>query len=406
MDTDIDLEKLKLRSKNIWRKNKKLIILMTAAAIAGLIIAGLNYVTYQDTINKFSLEEPQSITATTDASFTFNIAEPKLQSSTIMRLEFEGIESQTLLSVELNGEELQEVRGSSTTIDIPSEVLEEENEVVISRENLAITEQTLVSASVVSRTSLQQLIFVVLNFAAIALVFTPFGYLKYKQYIRKKKMEDQFPAFLRDVVEGTRAGMSLPQAIQNTETGSYGPLDEKIEKMSAQIDWGIPFDQVLENFGKETGSDIIQRSSDTIIQAYTSGGNIQQVLESVGENIRSIKQLTEERESQLYGEMITGYVVYFIFIGILIALTTFLLPNLADASESLGGSLGFFGGGSSGNLQENITLYRIWFQRLAYIQAIFSGLIIGKLAEGELKAGLKHSAILFAFGYLAMTFFL
>ena len=34
-------------------------------------------------------------------------------------------------------------------------------------------------------------------------------------------MEKKFPEFLRDVVEGTRAGMSLPQAIQNTESGNY-----------------------------------------------------------------------------------------------------------------------------------------------------------------------------------------
>jgi len=252
----------------------------------------------------------------------------------------------------------------------------------------------------------QQLVFVILNFASLLLIFSPLGYVKYQSYIERKKIEEEFPEFLRDIVQGTRAGMSLPQAIENTETGSYGALDEYIEKMSAQLEWGIPFDEVLENFGSEIDSPLIKRSVDTIIQAYSSGGNIQDVLESVGENIRSIKQLREERQSQLYGEMITGYIVYFIFIGILIALTTFLLPNLANASESLGGGLSILGNSGGGSLQENISLYEDWFSRLVFIQALFSGIIIGKLSEGELKAGIKHSAILFAVGYLAVTFFL
>jgi flagellar protein FlaJ len=220
-------------------------------------------------------------------------------------------------------------------------------------------------------------------------------------------MEEEFPSFLRDVVEGTRAGMSLPQAVQNTESGNYGALDDTIEKMSAQIEWGVPFDQVLSSFAEETHSPVVKRSVDTIIQAYNSGGDIQDVLESVGDNIRSIRRLKEERQSQLYGEMITGYIVYFIFIGILVALTTYLLPNLASASESLGtGGLALFGNSGGGSLQENIALYEKWFSRLVFIQAIFSGLIIGKLSEGEFRAGFKHTAVLFAAGYLTTTFFL
>jgi flagellar protein FlaJ len=285
--------------------------------------------------------------------------------------------------------------------------LEEENTVTIRRTQTGFNQQSLDDARVTATTNFQQLMFVVLNLSSLLLVVAPILYVKYTQYKAQKAMEQKFPEFLRDVVEGTRAGMSLPQSIQNTETGSYGPLDERIEKMNAQLDWGIPFGQVLRTFGEETGSDVILRSVDTIIQAYQSGGNIQDVLESVGDNIRTLRQLKEERESQLYGEMITGYVVFFIFIGILVALTGYLLPSLASAQSSLGSSGGFsaFGGGSA-NLQENITLYESWFQRLVFIQAIFSGLIIGKLSEGELKAGFKHMGILFAIGYLAVTFFL
>lgn len=403
----MNLENKKLKAKKFWRDNERMILLLAAAFIIGVTTASINYITYQDNLNKFELEGNQSITNDQIAEFNFQIEQPTLTNSPTIELTLTGVDTGVPLMVSLNGEDIREVTSNSATLQPSGDLLEEENTVTIRRTQTGFNQQSLDDARVTATTNFQQLMFVVLNLSSLLLVVAPILYVKYTQYKAQKAMEQKFPEFLRDVVEGTRAGMSLPQAIQNTETGSYGPLDERIEKMNAQLDWGIPFGQVLRTFGEETGSDVILRSVDTIIQAYQSGGNIQDVLESVGDNIRTLRQLKEERESQLYGEMITGYVVFFIFIGILVALTGYLLPSLASAQSSLGSSGGFsaFGGGSA-NLQENITLYESWFQRLVFIQAIFSGLIIGKLSEGELKAGFKHMGILFAIGYLAVTFFL
>lgn len=402
----MEIEMLKLKIKNYWRKNEKLILAIIGSFVLGAAIAGVNYVNHQSSLVKYESSERQLIDSQNEAEFEFQIQNPTV-AQTQMELQFENVGQQEPVNVLVNGQQLTQVSTDSELINIPSEQIRQENEITIVTSGLGIDEKYLTEARVTSTTNLRELMFVILNLVALLLMAAPVMYIKYEQYVSRKKMEEKFPEFLRDVVEGTRAGMSLPQAIRNTETGSYGPLDEKIEKMNAQLDWGIPFEKVLRNFGEETGSDVVRRSVDTIIQAYSSGGNIQDVLESVGENIRTIKELKEKRESQLYGEMITGYVVFFIFIGILVALTEFLLPNLASAQSSLGGSGSFsvLGGGGS-NLQENISLYNEWFRRLVYIQAFFSGLIIGKLSEGELKAGFKHMAILFAAGYLAVTFFL
>lgn len=405
----MNTKRLKLKTKNFWRKNEKLIALISVAFIVGASLAAFNFYQNQQSMVKFQLEGTQSITNEEDASFDFQIDQPSLAKGTELSLTFENVSSENSLEVFLNGEMLEQVDSNTALITVESGNLEVNNTVRVTRPSLGFQQQVLIDAKVTSQTNFQQLMFIVINLFSLLLMAAPIMYVKYKQYTARKKMEEKFPEFLRDVVEGTRAGMSLPQAIQNTETGNYGPLDEKIEKMNAQLDWGVPFEDVLQNFAKETHSDVVRRSVDTIIQAYNSGGNIQDVLESVGDNIRTIKQLKEERESQLYGEMVTGYIVFFIFIGILIALTNYLLPNLADAQQSLGGSGSFavLGGSSGGaSLEQNISLYNSWFSRLVYFQAVFSGLIIGKLAEGELKAGFKHMAVLFAVGYLATTFFL
>ncbi|MBC5793489.1 MAG: type II secretion system F family protein [Nanohaloarchaea archaeon] len=402
-------KRMKLKAKNFWRQNERLILLISVAFIVGASLMLFNLHQNQQNMVKFQLDKSMPIDNEQDASFEFKINEPSLAKGTTISLTFSNVSSGNGVEVYFNGESVESVNSRTALIKPSSENIQVNNTVRITRPSIGFQSQALVDAEVTSQTNFQQLMFVLFNLFSLLLMAAPIMYVKYEQYIARKKMEEKFPEFLRDVVEGTRAGMSLPQAIQNTETGSYGPLDEKIEKMNAQLDWGVPFQDVLQNFAEETHSDVVRRSVDTIIQAYSSGGNIQDVLESVGDNIRTIKQLKEERESQLYGEMVTGYIVFFIFIGILVALTNYLLPNLADAQQSLGGSGGFSvlgGGGGGASLQQNINLYNSWFSRLVYFQAIFSGLIIGKLAEGELKAGFKHMAVLFAIGYLATTFFL
>jgi flagellar protein FlaJ len=41
---------------------------------------------------------------------------------------------------------------------------------------------------------------------------------------------------------------------------------------------------------------------------------------------------------------------------------------------------------------------------MSVIQALFSGLVTGKMGEGTVGAGLKHSVVLLATGYLALKF--
>ena len=42
---------------------------------------------------------------------------------------------------------------------------------------------------------------------------------------------------------------------------------------------------------------------------------------------------------------------------------------------------------------------------LSLIQGLFAGVIIGKMAEGDLTSGLKHSLILMTVAMLAMSLF-
>ena len=77
-----------------------------------------------------------------------------------------------------------------------------------------------------------------------------------------------------------------------------------------------------------------------------------------------------------------------------------LTANIAGISSSSGGFEGLnLGGKSSFNPNE----FSIAFLSLLIVQGLFAGLIIGKLSEGRIKAGIKHSFIMVALAILIST---
>ncbi len=238
-------------------------------------------------------------------------------------------------------------------------------------------------------------LFTVFNLIGVGLVLGPATIIKYKEYLNSKEIESNFPSFLNDVVSGVEAGMTLPQAIDSASKNDYGVLSPYIKKMAYQIDWGIPFDEVLEILSRSTGSRVLKRTVSTIIETHRSGGNISDVLKSVGESIREIEKIREERKSHVYSQILTGYVIYFVFLAVIIGLQKFLMPTLVSS-----------GGSEFGFPEGEDVIYKNVFQNLIIIQGIFSGLSMGKMAEGSVLAGIKHLIVFVVIGFTAFTLML
>ncbi len=236
--------------------------------------------------------------------------------------------------------------------------------------------------------------FLILNLIAIFIGAGPIVFIQFINYKQNREIEARFPDFLRDVTDGIRSGMTLPQAIKSTENTNYGALTNHVKKIITKIDWGVPFDKVLLDFSK-TSTKPVKRAVSTIIETHKSGGNITEVLEAVANSVIEVNKIKTERSSYIYGQTITGYAIFFVFLGVMIALQTFLIPGMsisypaAFAMEISKESL--------------IVVYKQLFSWLIVIQGAFSGLVIGKMAEGTIIAGLKHSLILVIIGYSLFT---
>ncbi len=254
--------------------------------------------------------------------------------------------------------------------------------------------------------------------ASLVFSFLPYGVYSYFDDKKYEEMERQWPSFLRNLSEAIKSGMSLPQAFQNAAQTDYGRLNEAIELSSKQLSWDIPFTEVMHRFqDRVTKSRLISNSISIIMQSYESGGDIAKTMDSVSRNLSSIQTAHKEKKATLMQQVYIIYAIYFLFVGIIIALYRILLPLL-----DIGGGGGDFIGGAINfctdvglvrpicnlcpmiglvDATDQMCYYQALFFIMLIVQGIFSGLVAGEIGSGKMSAGIKHALIMVPAGVIS-----
>ncbi len=213
---------------------------------------------------------------------------------------------------------------------------------------------------------------------------------------RQKELEDKFLEFIRDLVENVKSGTPISKGIVNLRNRNYGSLTVYVDKLANQISLGIPLTSALYNFAKDTKSSVISRAVNLISEAEKAGGQIETILESVAKSVNQIDELKKERKSAIYNLIVQGYIIFMIFIIIMLVLEYKILPLTSEL------------GGVDSSLSLNVnafspTQFSMPIMVMLLVQSFFAGIVIGKIAEGNIKDGIKHSFILLAITLLVKT---
>ena len=216
----------------------------------------------------------------------------------------------------------------------------------------------------------------------------------------EKEKETMFLEFSRDLVENVKAGTPISKSILNIRKKDYGALSPYIQKLANQISLGISIKTALETFARDVKSKTISRAVTIISESEKAGGNIENILDSVAKSVSQIEKLKKERRNAMYNLVVQGYIIFLIFIVIMLVMQSMILP----IASGLGGQVtedpsNLISGISSGTgaTPEELARPFLW---LLITQGFFIGLVIGKLSEGKIKSGLKHSFILIALALL------
>lgn len=202
---------------------------------------------------------------------------------------------------------------------------------------------------------------------------------------RQKTIDSKFLEFTRDLVENVKSGTPISKSIVILKDRDYGSLSDHVKKLANQITLGLSLDRALQVFAKDTKSPVISRSVSLIAEAQRAGGRIDAIIESVSNSVNQSENIKKERRSAVFNLTVQGYIIFIIFVIIMIVLQFKILPMLTSISTT------------DSQIKINQTATQDFSNPLILlllVQAIFSGLVIGKISEGSIKEGVKHSFIL------------
>jgi flagellar protein FlaJ len=233
----------------------------------------------------------------------------------------------------------------------------------------------------------------------VVIGIAPFVFTLINQNRISNLKEQMFLEFARNLVESVKTGTPISKSIVNMRNKPYGVLSPNVRKLANQISMGIPLSQALQVFSRDVNNKSISRVLTLIGQAEKAGGDIGQILESVAGAVSMSNKLKKERKATISTLVVQGYIIFFVFMVIILVMQFKILPLLSGIADI--GTLGT--GGLEVGEPQGLEDVASAFLYLLLIQGFFSGITIGKLAEGTFKAGIKHSFALMVASFIVST---
>jgi flagellar protein FlaJ len=235
------------------------------------------------------------------------------------------------------------------------------------------------------------------------LIIIPPGFFNFYETRRISRLEKEFPAMVRDIILSVKSGMTLKGAMSMAAGGQYGALTRAIKQMDNAISWGVSFDDALLQFARKYPTPLIRRTVFTLIEASRMGGQLFEILEGVATDVEETKALEKRRNSETKPYLMVCYISYFVFLAVIMIMSYVFLPMMKQASEATSGAALPSGMGKFAVSDADMAHYNMLFFHALVIQGLFAGIVTGKMAEGKVVAGLKHSVFFIIVAVIVYT---
>jgi flagellar protein FlaJ len=208
-----------------------------------------------------------------------------------------------------------------------------------------------------------------------------------------REIDENLERFLMDLADAQQAGIPLIRALEEAATRSYGALTGDVRYMVARIQWGFTVEDSLGILKARALTPLSMKIATLLAEAVRYGGDLRTVFTGTAEFVRRVNELRRERSRRLRPYVI----VFYVSIIILLVLTVILSKGFIEAITV-----------GEAPTQIPLAIDKFWFKLamldLAIIESVFGGLTIGKISEGVIKAGVKHTMMLLLATYTVFRF--
>ena len=157
-----------------------------------------------------------------------------------------------------------------------------------------------------------QKIFMFIIGIAIVAAVTPFIIGTIRENQREQEIGEKFLEFSRNLAESVMTGTPISKSIVNISKKNYGALTPHVQKLSNQIQLGIPLSKALQIFANDINNVVVTRAIALISEAEKAGGEIDYILDSVAKSIAETEKLKKERKAAIFNLVIQGYIIFFL----------------------------------------------------------------------------------------------
>jgi len=240
---------------------------------------------------------------------------------------------------------------------------------------------------------------------AVLVAVLPLALLQLKEVQRKENIDRNLPLFLLALVSSVQSGSNLIRAIEHSAERNMGALTPQLKNLKANISWGMPIGDALENFAQKTGTRMARRVIVLLEMAIRIGGDITDNLEMIQKHVTELQNIEKERKSSLQPYTYTIYIAFIVFIAITVILSSQFFTEIGKVQLLLQNSIntdtnaGIFSSLANLDIKE---LDSILFN-MAIVEAVFGGLAAGKIGSGSYVSGVKHIVIMIVIAIVAFS---
>lgn len=228
----------------------------------------------------------------------------------------------------------------------------------------------------------------------IVVAMVPIAVLHFLEARWRNSIESRIPELLEDIAEGQLTGLTFLRAIEASAMKDYGAVTSELRRILSHIKLGGTIEEGFEEFARRVDSRMVRRAAGIMVETTKSGGDIAKIIRSLAAYLRQIESINAERRGTMRTYVVIVYIAFGVFMTtVFILLNQFFFPMIGMGAAIF-------------QSQADFETYRRIFYYMGTIQALFSGIIAGKLGEGEVFAGFKHAIIMILATVVIFIFFI
>jgi len=222
----------------------------------------------------------------------------------------------------------------------------------------------------------------IIAFPVLILIFVHHRFTRGKEYNMMR--------FLRNISDNTSKGADLSNAMVTASQKQYGAATLFLNDFYAELSKGVPMHLAFINMSREMGSNLVSRMNATISDVLTLRGSLPKALPWLVTNYMDLRVLKERKGLSREAAIIKGYMVFVLFLLTFLVLVALVIPSMVIETQ----------------MSSDICRLKVLALFFILLQSIYGGLAIGKLSEGTILAGAKHSVVQIAIASLFIRMFL